>query len=88
MLIGSGKYKKMKKKKCVNSNSTMLFCSVFYQTSPKTLNFHIQQFEGIDHAIMTAKPASPRPPSRILDITNFVYGYRLKNRISMRGGAC
>jgi hypothetical protein len=35
MLIGGGKYKKNEKKKCVNSNSTMLFCFVFYQTSPE-----------------------------------------------------
>jgi hypothetical protein len=35
MLIGGVKYKKNEKKKCVNSNSTMLFCFVFYQTSPE-----------------------------------------------------
>jgi hypothetical protein len=28
MLIGSGKYKKVKKKKYVNSNNITLFCSV------------------------------------------------------------
>jgi hypothetical protein len=39
MLIGSGKYKKVKKrnkKKYMNSNSITLFCSGAWQTSPRT----------------------------------------------------
>jgi hypothetical protein len=38
MLIGGRKYKKLKKKrKDVNSNSIIMFCSVSYQTRPQML---------------------------------------------------